>query len=99
MEAVTRKLRKVAAREQKLKVEAMKLMREQLREDADMTAEDAEVAQRCLTEYIDALDFMCVMWTRLKDMTLTRDWTVHADLLLSNIAYLTFEEHSDGDEA
>lgn len=47
----------------------------------NFTSGDNSAAARAITEYVDALDFMCVMWERLKSMTLTRSWEVHSQLL------------------
>ena len=61
---------------------AVRTLKQQLSFDREMLSpDDLHVAARAVTEYVDAIDFMCVMWERLKTMTQTRHWEVHSELL------------------
>lgn len=87
-----RRLDKAAKKHSGAMPVAIRSLKQQLAFDREMlTPDDVHVAARVITEYVDALDFMCVMWDRLKTMTQTRHWEVHADLLAHTVANATAE--------
>ena len=76
---VLRKLERVSKQESQLRARALKAttaLRAQ-----ELSEEDVSVATQCLMEYVDALDFMSVMWRRLIELNDTGSWEVHSDLV------------------
>lgn len=77
-----RRLDKATKRHSTVMPEAVRILKAQLQDDKENhTPQDMEVCAKVITEYVDALDFMITMWNRLKSMTATRTWEVHASLL------------------
>jgi hypothetical protein len=80
---VLRKLQRVSKQEEALRARVLKSVMA-LRSSEELqalTSADADVASRCLLEYVDALDFLSVMWRRLSEIRETGSWEVHSDLV------------------
>ena len=96
-----RKLERVSLSEGKARRKALAMLAEVRRGSAGglVRGEDVAVVERCLLEYVDALDFMCTMFRRLQDMVRTGAWEAHSEMVSrAVVGALTVEREEEEEE-